>query len=65
MDAQSAIRRLAFAEAQHSSTEAMVDIARHRSELATAREVEQKPEAEIGDDLAERARTERRIDKTA
>jgi lipid-binding SYLF domain-containing protein len=65
MDAQSAIRRLAFAEAQHSSTEAMVEIARHRSELAKATETEQKPEAEISDELTERARDERRVDKTA
>lgn len=65
MDAQSAIRRLAFAEAQHSSAEAMVEIARQRSELAKATEIDHRTDAESSDELAARAQDERRVDKTA
>jgi len=63
MDAESAIRRLSFAEAQHSSTEAMVAIAKHRNELV--RGAEQRTEAQAADDFAERARQEHQVDKTA
>ena len=65
MDAESAIRRLSFVEAQHSSTEAMVAMAKHRAELAREAEVEQRTDAQAADDFAERARDEHQVDKTA
>jgi hypothetical protein len=65
MDAQSAIRRLSFTEAQRSSAEAMADMARHRAELAHETEIERRNETQTADDFAERARQERRVDKTA
>jgi hypothetical protein len=37
MDAETALRRLSFAEAAGSSAEAMVAMAKHRRELAEAR----------------------------
>ena len=65
MDAESAIRRLSFVEAQHSSTEAMMALAKHRAELAREAEVEQRTDAQAADDFAERARDEHQVDKTA
>lgn len=65
MDAQSAIRRLSFAEAQHSSSEAMVAMAKHRGELAQQAEIEQRTEAQVADDFVDRAREEHQVDKTA
>jgi len=65
MDAESAIRRLSFAEAQHSSMEAMVAMAKHRNELAREAETEQLTEAQAADDFAERTRREHQVDKTA
>lgn len=65
MDAESAIRRLSFAEAQHSSIEAMVAMAKHRNELAREAETGQLGEAGAADDFAARARQEHQVDKTA
>ena len=65
MDTDSAIRRLSFAEAQHSSTEALVAMAKHRTELAREAETEHRTETQAADDFAARARDEHRVDKTA
>ena len=65
MDAEGAIRRLSFAEAQHSSVEAMVAMARHRNELAREAETEQLTEVQAADVFAERARQQHQVDKTA
>lgn len=65
MDTESAIRRLSFAQAQHSSAEAMAAIARHRNELARETEVEQRTQAQVTDDFADRAREAHQVDKTA
>ena len=65
MDAESAIRRLSFAEAQHSSMEAMVAMAKHRNELAREAETEQRTEAQAADDFADRTQQEHQVDKTA
>ena len=64
MDAESAIRRLSFAEAQHSSAEAMVAIARHRAELARDVEIDQRTDAQLAGDLVDRARDAHKLDKT-
>lgn len=64
MDAESAIRRLSFAEAQHSSTEAMVAIARHRAEMARDVEIDQRTDAQLAEDLVDRARDAHKLDKT-
>ena len=63
-----AIQKLAFAEARSSSAEAMIEIARHRSELAARPEVERATEAETTARLIDRARrlsTAHKIDKRA
>jgi len=65
VDAESAIRRLSFAEAQHSSMEAMMATAKHRGELAREAEIEQRTETQVADDFAERAREAHKVDKTA
>ena len=64
MDADAAIRRVSFAEAQHSSAEAMTSIARERSKLAeTARDDQAAAVAELSDRAAEAERHQ--VDKTA
>jgi hypothetical protein len=64
MDAELAIRRVSFAEAQHSSAEAMAAIAQERSRLAaTAPDEEAAALAELTDRTAEAER--HRVDKTA
>ena len=65
MDAESAIRQLSFAEAQHSSMEAMVAMARHRAELARDAASGDRSEAQVADSFAERARRLHQVDKTA
>jgi len=65
MDAETAIRRLSFAQAQHSTAEAMTEMARHRTELAREAEAEGVTEAQAADDFAQRAREAHQVDKTA
>jgi len=65
MDAESAIRRLSFAQAQHSSMEALMAMARHRGELAREAEIEQRTETQVADDFVERAREAHQVDKSA
>ena len=63
MDADAAIRRLAFAEARSSSAEALVAVARHRAELTQAAESGAVSEAAKADEFVEKARSLRRLDK--
>ena len=64
MDTETAIRRVSFAEAQRSSTEAMVAIAQQRSKLAeTSPGEEAALVAELNDRTAEAEHHQ--IDKTA
>ena len=64
MDADTAIRRVSFAEAQRSSAEVMVAIAQQRSKLAeTSPGDEAAIVAELNDRTAEAARHQ--VDKTA
>ncbi|MBI4923744.1 MAG: hypothetical protein HY834_18555 [Devosia nanyangense] len=65
MDADAAIRRLAFVEARSTSAEALVAIARHRAELTAVTEPGAASEAAKADNFAERARSQRKLDKTA
>ena len=71
MDSDTAIRRLSFAEARHSSGEAMMAMARHRTEhsraVAAAKAAgETATENHQADDEANRARdAARQVDKTA
>ena len=51
-----AIQKLAFAEARSSSAEAMIGIARHRSELAASPDGERPAEALTTAKLIDRAR---------
>ncbi len=63
-----AIQKLAFAEARSSSAEAMIDIARHRSELAARPDNERATETETTARFIDRARrlaAAQRIDKRA
>lgn len=64
MDAESALRRLSFAEASTSSAEAMVAMARHRKELAEARLLG-KPDEAVAAEFEAEARDARAVDKTA
>ena len=65
MDADTAIRRLSFVEARSSGSEALMLVAKHRTDIARAA-ADHRIEAET-DALAERARDEARrvVDKTA
>ena len=64
MDAETAIRRVSFAEARHSSAEAMASIAEQRTRLAdTAPADEAAAVTELNDRTAEAERHQ--VDKTA
>ena len=71
MQAETAIRRLSFAEARHSSSEAMVAMAKHRTEHARAvEEAKASGDADAdnhqADEIADRARdAARQVDKVA
>ena len=65
MDSESAIRRLSFAEAKHSSAEAMIAMAKHRAELAREAEIDQRSEAQAVEEFTDRTNDEHRVDKTA
>ena len=64
MDTETAIRRVAFAEAQHSSAEAMAAMAQQRQKLAeTAADDEAALVTELTDRTTEAERHQ--VDKTA
>jgi hypothetical protein len=71
MTSDTAIRRLSFAEARHSGSEALVAMAKHRAEhhrAVTEAKASGQADAETrqADDEADRARdAARRVDKTA
>ena len=64
MDAETAIRRVSFAEAQHSSAEAMMTIVRERTKLAESAPIDEAASiTELDDRTAEAERHQ--VDKTA
>jgi hypothetical protein len=63
---ETAISRLAFAEARHSGAEALALIAVHRREVQRATATDNKTDEQEATDLAERARlARRRLDRLA
>jgi hypothetical protein len=61
MDTALAIRRLAFAEARSNGAEAMMQIARYRTEAVRS----EKTDTQLADDFAERAVSAEKLDKRA